>query len=79
MRLNLLVARKKTGLTQRQLAEKVGISLDKYSNIETGRQLTVDVELAADIARVLSNNDNRLFLRDNSYKIRKTKTRHKAG
>ena len=79
MRLNLLVARKKIGLTQRQLAEKVGISLDKYSNIETGRQLTVDVELAADIARALSNNDNRLFLRDNSYKIRKVETKHKAG
>ena len=73
MRINLLVARKKTGLTQRKIAEMVGISLDKYSNIETGRLLTVDVSLAAKIKQAVRCNDDSIFLIDNSYKIRKTK------
>lgn len=70
MRLNLLVARKKTGLTQRQIAEKVGISLDKYSNIENGRQINVDVVLAAKIKDVVQCKEDSLFLIENSYKIR---------
>ena len=71
MRINLLVARKKTGQTQRQVAEKVGISLDRYSNIETGRQLNVDVVLAASIKKAVKCDDDSIFLIDNSYKIRK--------
>ena len=70
MRLNLLVARKKTGLTQRQIAEKVGISLDKYSNIENGRQINVDVVLAAKIKDVVQCKEDSLFLIENSYKVR---------
>lgn len=73
MRLNLLVARKKAGLTQRQVSELVGISLDKYSNIENGRQQTVDVVLAAAIKKVVKCNDDSIFLTDNSYKIRNNK------
>lgn len=76
MRLNLLVARKKARLSQRQVAEQSGISIDKYSNIENGRQLIVDVELANIIARILKNRDDDLFLQDNSYKLR---TKKKGG
>lgn len=35
-RLNLLHLRKKLGLTQKELAEKLGISSTHYSRIETG-------------------------------------------
>ena len=73
MRLNLLVARKKAGLTQRKVAETVGISLDKYSNIEVGRQINVDVNLAKEIKKAVRCNDDSIFLIDNSYKIRKPK------
>ena len=73
MRLNLLVARKKAGLTQRQVADRAGISLDKYSNIEIGRQINVDVNLASEIKKAIHGNDDSIFLIDNSYKIRKTK------
>ena len=73
MRLNLLVARKKAGLTQRQVSELVGISLDKYSNIENGRQQTVDVVLASAIKKAVKCNDDSIFLADNSYKIRNSK------
>ncbi len=73
MRLNLLVARKKAGLTQRQVADAVGISLDKYSNIEVGRQINVDVNLAIEIKKAVRCKDDSIFLIDNSYKIRKTK------
>lgn len=71
MRLNLLVARKKAGLTQRQVADRAGISLDKYSNIEIGRQINVDVNLASEIKKAIHCNDDSIFLIDNSYKIRK--------
>ena len=70
MRLNLLIARKKTGLTQRQIAEKANISLDKYSNIEVGRQLSVDSELAKKISHILQNDSDTLFLCEKSYKTR---------
>ena len=70
MRLNLLVARKKAGLTQRQVADKAGISLDKYSNIEVGRQLNVDVNLATEIKKAVECKEDAIFLLDNSYKIR---------
>ena len=36
MRENLKNARKAAGLTQQQMAEKLGISLRYYQNIETG-------------------------------------------
>lgn len=36
MRKNLKVARQKTGMTQQQMADKLGISLRYYQNIEAG-------------------------------------------
>ena len=38
MRLNLKKARADAGLTQREVAEKVGISLEMYTSIENGRR-----------------------------------------
>lgn len=36
MRKNLKEARKKIGMTQQQMADKLGISLRYYQNLETG-------------------------------------------
>ena len=44
MRLELLVARKRAGLTQQEIAEKLGIPRYKYSKIESGGQKAVSVE-----------------------------------
>jgi transcriptional regulator with XRE-family HTH domain len=79
MRINLLVARKKTGLTQREVAENAGITLDRYSNIETGRQLNVDVTLAAKIKSAVRSDDDSIFLIDNSYKMRKNTIKKKGA
>ncbi len=43
LRERLIQARKKSGLSQGQTAEKVGISQPTYSDLETGKQLSTGV------------------------------------
>ena len=71
MRFELLKARKKAGLTQEKIAQLVGITQDKYSNIETGKQVIVDAVLAYEICKVLNASMEEIFLNSNEYKLRK--------
>ena len=71
MRLELLVARKRAGLTQQEIAEKLGIPRYKYSKIESGGQKAVSVETANDIARLLNVTIEEIFLPVDAQKMRK--------
>ncbi len=71
MREKLLLARKRAGMTQRELALLLKIPRYKYSKIESGDQKNVDVVLANSIAAVLGSTVDELFLPANSQKMRK--------
>lgn len=72
LRFELLKARKKAGLTQQEISRIVGITQDKYSNIETGKQINVDVVLAYEINQSIKGSFEKIFLNKNEYKIRKS-------
>ena len=74
MRFELLRARKNAGMTQQQIAERVGIPRYKYSKIENGGQKSVDVEMARTIARTLNVSLEDIFLPDDAQKMRKMQT-----
>lgn len=59
-RIELLIARKKAGVTQRQLAEAVGVHENQICKIETGRTKP-DRKLADKIARRLQTTSQDLF------------------
>lgn len=64
MRLELLVARKKAGMTQEQVANAVGIERTAYTRIELGKQMPpIDVAMA--IAKVLNKRVEEIFLPEN--------------
>ena len=71
MRYQLLVARKQAGYTQEQIASMLEIPQYKYSKIECGKQVHVDVVLADAIARLLNTSIEELFLSSYSQKMRK--------
>lgn len=73
MREQLLLARKRARLTQRELASMLHIPRYKYSKIESGDQKNVDVVLAGSIALALNSTVDVLFLPEHSQKMRKTK------
>ncbi|RHW37290.1 XRE family transcriptional regulator [Neobacillus notoginsengisoli] len=56
----LIAARKEMGLTQEQLAEKVGINRAYLANIENGKN-TPSLEVAKNISAALSLSINDLF------------------
>lgn len=62
MRERLLLARKKAGKTQQELASLLNIPRYKYSKIENGDQKNVDVVLANLIASALNASVEELFL-----------------
>lgn len=68
MRLELLVARKKAGMTQEQVATAVGIERTVYTRIELGKQ-TPSVDVAMAIARVFNKRVEDIFLPSNVDKI----------
>ncbi|OVE34816.1 hypothetical protein CCZ20_24505 [Priestia aryabhattai] len=59
-RLNLLKARKKKGLTQQELANKLGISRVTYLQIESGEN-DPKVSIAQDISKFLGETIEYLF------------------
>lgn len=61
---NLKNARLAAGLTQRQVAEKLGIRESAYQNYETGRTLP-NVIAALKIADVLNSRVENLYLLNN--------------
>lgn len=71
MRQELLNARKKAGLTQGQLAERVGINRTIYNKIERGKIKNVSVELALCIAKEINRSVNEIFLISNSHDVHK--------
>jgi len=73
MREQLLLARKRAGLTQQELASMLKIPRYKYSKIENGDQKNVDVVLAGSIALALGSTVDTLFLPASSQKMRKMK------
>jgi putative transcriptional regulator len=64
----LIKARKKAGITQKELADKVGIDRAFYSNIERGKYAP-SLNVAYEIAKVLGSTIESLFF--NNY-VRKT-------
>lgn len=56
----LIFARKEKGLTQEQLAEKVGINRAYLANIENGKN-TPSLEVAKNISAVLNMTINEIF------------------
>ena len=52
MREDLKTARRKAGITQAQLAERVGVTQDVISRYESGKR-SVDLDVAPKIAKVL--------------------------
>lgn len=71
MREKLLLARKRAGMTQRELSLMLKIPRYKYSKIENGDQKNIDVVLANLIATALNSTVDDLFLPTNSQKMRK--------
>lgn len=79
MREKLLLARKKAGMTQCELALLLKIPRYKYSKIESGDQKNIDVVLANSIAAALDSTVNELFLPTDSQKMRrKNREAHSA-
>ena len=72
MRLELLVARKRAGLTQQQIADRLKIPRYKYSKIECGSQKNVNVDTANAIAQSLNVSIEDIFLPSDAQKMRKT-------
>lgn len=70
MRLELLIARKRSGLTQREIAEKLQIPRYKYSKIECGSQKNISVDIANAIAQLLNVTIEEIFLPSNAQKMR---------
>lgn len=65
MRKKLIVLRKEKGLTQRQVADQLGVTRSFYGMIETGdRNPTLD--LARRIAELFGTSVDELFFADNS-------------
>jgi len=64
MRCNLKKARKIAGLTQAEIAKKVGIARSTYTNIELGIK-NPSFNVATKIKRVLNINDDDIFLNIN--------------
>jgi putative transcriptional regulator len=67
MRVLLYTARKKAGLTQELLAEKVGIDRTIYNKIERGKIKNVSVDVALRIANEVNGSINEIFLISNSH------------
>ena len=58
--INLKVARKKKGLTQKKLAELVGVSVATINRIETGKQI-LKIDMLNKLANVLEIPVNELL------------------
>ena len=69
MRTELYSARKKAGLTQEQVAEKVGVDRTIYNKIERGKIKNVTVALALEIAKVVDGSINEIFLISDSHVV----------
>ncbi|TCO53910.1 MULTISPECIES: helix-turn-helix transcriptional regulator [Thermoanaerobacteraceae] len=61
MRYYLKKARKQAGLTQAEIAKKVGIARTSYTNIELGIK-NPSFDVATKIKKVLNVNDDNIFL-----------------
>ena len=61
MKKTLREYRKEKGLTQSQMAEKLGITVSSYNMYETG-QRTVPITKAEKIASILNVKVNKIFL-----------------
>ena len=64
MKNKILEFRKAQNLTQRQLAEKVGITYQSLQRYEKGTVLPV-VDIAVKLAEALNTTVDQLFIRDN--------------
>ena len=64
MKNKILEFRKAQNLTQRQLAEKVGITYQSLQRYEKGTVLPV-VDIAIKLAEALNTTVDQLFIRDN--------------
>ena len=71
MRFELLRARKNAGMTQQQIAERIGIPRYKYSKIENGSQKSVDIDMAKTIARAFNVGLDDIFLPSDAQKMRR--------
>lgn len=60
----LLKAREKQGLTQKQIAEKLGISESYYCQLENGKR-RMSLPVALQIAAILKTTPNDIFWPDN--------------
>ena len=61
MRTELYCARKRVGLTQGQVAEKIGIDRTVYNKIERGKIKNVTVDIALKIAKVVDGSISKIF------------------
>jgi putative transcriptional regulator len=61
MNFNVMIARKKKGLTQEQLCDKVNICRKQLSNIENGKDSKVTKELMLKFAVTLETDVKTLF------------------
>lgn len=61
MRTELYSARKRAGLTQEQVAERIGVDRTIYNKIERGKIKNVAVELALQIAEVVNGSIDEIF------------------
>lgn len=61
MRINMINRRKKLGLTQKEVAKRVGIARTTYTNIELGDK-NPSLEVALRIKEALETEDDDIFL-----------------
>lgn len=61
MRLNLKIARIKKKLTQKELADIVGVSRDYVSSLENGRAKNPSIELMKNLSKALDVSVTELF------------------
>ncbi|MCF6464166.1 helix-turn-helix transcriptional regulator [Clostridium sp. Cult1] len=64
MRVNMIKKRKHLGLTQEEVAKKVGIARTTYTNIELGDK-NPSLAVALKIKKVLKTEDDDIFLISN--------------
>lgn len=61
MRINMIKRRKKLGLTQKEVAKRVGIARTTYTNIELGDK-NPSLQVALRIKEALETEDDDIFL-----------------
>lgn len=71
IRIKLTEHREAKGLTQTELAKKVGVRQATISDIENGKGKRVDLPLLDDLCRVLGVNLNELLVRSGDNKGKK--------